>query len=78
MESFPDQVVAKDIWINQASSIHLAAKFMPHGLALLLSSLDIGNILEIKTRYFLTPLHVAAKNENSLSTRYDNYWEYIF
>ena len=66
---FSEHVVPEDIWIHEASAIHLAAKFMPSGLALLLSSLEKSQLLEIENAYQLTPLHVAARNDDSLSTR---------
>ena len=36
----PKSVVWRDNWIFDANCLHLAAKFMPHGLKLLLSNLD--------------------------------------
>ena len=36
----PASVVWRDNWIFDANCLHLAAKFMPHGLKLLLSNLD--------------------------------------
>ena len=39
-EIIPTSVVWRDNWIFDANCLHLAAKFMPHGLKLLLSNLD--------------------------------------
>ena len=36
----PKSVVWRDNWIFDANCLHLAAKFMPHGLKLLISNLD--------------------------------------
>ena len=59
------------MWIYGANSIHLAAKFMPQGLELLLSCLnDNSRVVDAKTDYECSPLHVAAANNDSLSTRY--------
>ena len=59
------------MWIYEANAIHLAAKFMPQGLELLLSSLeDNSRLIGTKSLYECAPLHVAAKNNDSLSTRY--------
>ena len=64
-------VASKDMWIYGANSIHLAAKFMPQGLELLLSCLnDQIRVVDSKTDYECSPLHVAAANNDSLSTRY--------
>ena len=59
------------MWIYGANSIHLAAKFMPQGLELLLSCLNHNSrVVDAKTDYECSPLHVAAANNDSLSTRY--------
>ena len=66
-----ESVASKDMWIYGANAIHLAAKFMPQGLELLLSSLeDNSRLIGTKSLYECAPLHVAAKNNDSLSTRY--------
>ena len=66
-----ENVTSKDMWIYGANSIHLAAKFMPKGLELLLSSLDDNSgLVDIRSEYNCTPLHVAATSNDSLSTRY--------
>ena len=70
VKRFSEHVIPEDIWIYRASAIHLAAKFMPNGLALLLSSLEKNSLLEIENMYQQRPLHVAARNDDSLSTRY--------
>ena len=62
-------VVSQDIWIFGASLIHFAAKFMPEGLELLLSSLENNKPVDTKSKHGLVPLHVAARNNDSLSTR---------
>ena len=62
---------SKDMWIYGATPIHLAAKFMPKGLELMLSSLEENNrLVDIRSQYNCTPLHVAASNSDALSTRY--------
>ena len=43
------------------------------GLELLLSSFNDDSLLELRNKRGLTPLHVAARNEDSLSTRYIAY-----
>ena len=62
-------VVSQDIWIFGASLIHFAAKFMPEGLELLLSTLENNKPVDTKSKHGLVPLHVAAGNNDSLSTR---------
>jgi hypothetical protein len=62
-------VVSQDIWIFGASLIHFAAKFMPEGLELLLSSLEKNKPVDTESKHGLVPLHVAARNNDSLSTR---------
>ena len=71
VEESVDNMASKDMWIYGANSIHLAAKFMPQGLELLLSSLDDNSgLVDIRSDYNCTPLHVAATSNDSLSTRY--------
>ena len=66
----PDDVVKQDNWIFDANCIHLAAKFMPFGLKLLLENLmDCQALINVGNHNNCTPLHLAAKNINSLSTR---------
>ena len=62
-------VVSQDIWIFGASLIHFAAKFMPEGLELLLSTFENNKPVDTKSKHGLVPLHVAARNNDSLSTR---------
>ena len=66
-------VISKDRWIFQASSLHLAAKFFPHGLKLLLSNFEhnhtLMELVSKKNQDGSTPLHLAAQNLDSLSTR---------
>ena len=69
-----EDVITKDRWIFQASSLHLAAKFFPHGLKLLLSNFEnnqpaLMELVSKKNQYGCTPLHLAAQNFDSLSTR---------
>ena len=64
-----ENVVSQDIWIFGASLIHFATKFMPEGLELLLSSLESNKPVDTKSKHGLVPLHVAARNNDSLSTR---------
>ena len=70
VQSDSKNVVSQDIWIFGASLIHFAAKFMPEGLELLLSSLENNKPVDTKSKHGLVPLHVAARNNDSLSTRY--------
>ena len=66
------QVVSEDDWIFGATCIHLAAKFMPKGLELLLSkSPDCQKLLNTKSNGMrsLAPLHVSAMNSSALNTR---------
>ena len=63
-----EMVVDQDKWILGANCIHLAAKFMPMGLNLI-STIISTNLLSTGTRFGLKPLHIAARNDNSLSTR---------
>ena len=73
IENYFGDVDSGDIWISGANSIHLAAKFMPMALELLLSSLDEANMLvNVENDYKHSPLHVAARNNDSLSTWYVN------
>ena len=65
-----DEQFSQDMWIYGATSIHLAAKFMPQGLELLLSNLENLEVLETKNDFGHTPLHVAARNNDSLCIRY--------
>ena len=67
--------ISKDFqksWMYSANSLHLAAKFNPTALHLILSSLNDNESFKEKLNelYGLTPLHVAAMNSDSLSARY--------
>ena len=68
-----ENVISRDRWIFQASSLHLAAKFFPHGLKLLLSNFEhnqtLMELVSRKNQDGSTPLHLAAQNLDSLSTR---------
>ena len=67
--SSSEKVVSQDIWIFGATLIHFAAKFMPKGLELLLSTFENNKPVDTKSKHGLVPLHVAARNNDSLSTR---------
>ena len=64
----PEMIVDQDRWILGANCIHLAAKFMPRGLKLILTKFTTSP-LNTETRLGLSPLHIAARNNDSLSTR---------
>ena len=64
----PEMVVDQDKWILGANCVHLAAKFMPMGLNLIRSKIS-ANLLNTETNFGLSPLHIAARNYDSLSTR---------
>ena len=64
----PEMIVDQDRWILGANCIHLAAKFMPRGLKLILTKFTTSP-LNTETRLGLSPLHIAARNSDSLSTR---------
>ena len=59
-------------WIDYATCYHLAAKFNPKGLHLLLTNLKAASPEKFQEIYqdgTVTPLHVAALNCNSISLR---------
>ena len=63
-------IVRQDNWIFDANCLHLAAKFMPKGLRLILENLKSPNdLINIGNHNGSTPLHIAATNITSLSTR---------
>ena len=89
------QLNEKNEWIEEANCLHLAAKYNPKGLHVILDGVDkpmpdkrktllspdLGNKRDLLTVYNekgfekgfekgLSPLHVAATNIDSLSTRY--------
>ena len=49
----PVTVVKEDRWIFDANGLHLAAKFMPQGLELLLSNLDSQAIGKLYTMWLI-------------------------
>ena len=49
----PVTVVKEDRWIFDANGLHLAAKFMPQGLELLLSTLDSQAIGKLYTMWLI-------------------------
>ena len=74
--------VEEDRWILKANCLHLAARFFPKGLQILLAHFEqkYGGTIkeggELKSLFqqarnesCLTPLHVAASIHDSLSTR---------
>ena len=69
------KIAQENLWIKEANCFHLAAKFNPTALHLMLSKLkeseDGKNVFKnlYKEKQF-SPLHVAAFNTNSLSLRY--------
>ena len=80
-----ENVDENDRWIRGANCIHLAAKFMPVGLELILISLESPMYANVKnTNYSLKkevntinnpydklfPLHIAVRNCDPISTRY--------
>jgi hypothetical protein len=64
-------VVSEENWIFGATSLHLAAKYLPTGLKKILDTSkmhqDLINNVDSDTGY--SPLHVAAMKQDSLSTR---------
>ena len=64
----PEMIIDEDRWILGANCIHLAAKFMPRGLNLILTRFSTTP-LKTETNLGLSPLHIAARNNDSLSTR---------
>ena len=65
----------EDSWILQATCLHLAAKFNPEGLHILLSHLKIDSKIKsmehVHKKGSFSPLHLAAaKVDDSRSTRY--------
>ena len=79
-----ENVDENDRWIRGANCIHLAAKFMPLGLELLLTSLESPTYANVKNANYslkkevniinnpddkLYPLHIAVRNCDSISTR---------
>ena len=61
----PALIIEQDKWILGANCIHLAAKFMPRGLNLILTKDNCST----RNTNGLSPLHIAARNDDSLSTR---------
>ena len=79
-----ENVDENDRWIRGANCIHLAAKFMPLGLELLLTSLESPTYANVKNANYslkkevniinnpddkLYPLHIAVRNCDPISTR---------
>ena len=73
----------KRLWMYEANILHLAAKFNPNGLFLILSHFkehypnqQIHQMIkDFPSMFGATPLHVAASNPDSLSTRYNlSFW----
>ena len=62
-------------WINDANCYHLAAKFNPKGLHLLLTKVkefSQESFWELYNDHNVSPLHVAALNSDSISLWYDS------
>ena len=76
-----ENVDEKDRWIRGANCIHLAAKFMPVGLELILTSLESPMYANVNNSHKeevntisnpddkLYPLHIAVRNCDPISTR---------
>lgn len=64
----------KDQWISNANCLHLAARFNPKGLQIILSHLKDKKSLIQDTHKDgqVSPLHVAATKMDSRSARFDN------
>ena len=63
----------ENYWIDNTTCYHLAAKFNPKGLHLLLTRLKAASPEEFNQLYKdgkVSPLHVAALNSSSISLRY--------
>ena len=56
-------------WIIDANCIHLAAKFTPEVLNLILSKLKSQDLINKGNHYGSTPLHLSSKNSDSFCTR---------
>ena len=61
----PALIIEQDKWILGANCIHLAAKFMPKGLNLILTKDNCSTL----NNNGLSPMHIAARNDDALSTR---------
>ena len=62
-------------WINDANCYHLAAKFNPKGLHLLLTKIkehSEESFWDLYNDNNVSPLHVAALNADSISLWYDS------
>ena len=65
-----DEVDVTERWVFQANCAHLAVKYMPAALQLLLATNTTAVLKEIPSKPFGTyPLHLAAMNNDALSTR---------
>ena len=66
----PERIIEEDSWIDGANCIHLAAKFMPIGLEILFSvSKELQRLISQPNTYGQAPLHIAARNKDTLSTK---------
>jgi len=66
----PEKVDVTERWIFQANCAHLAVKYMPTALQLLLTNNTSADLKDLKSEPFGTyPLHLAAMNNDALSTR---------
>ena len=62
-------VVKQDQWIFGANCIHLAAKFTPHALKLLLDKSRDQDLVNKENDNGSTALHISSSNSDSLCTR---------
>ena len=65
------KIAQENKWIEKANCFHLAAKFNPTGLHLMLSQLKADQVVfqKLYENGQCSPLHVAALNSDSLSLR---------
>ena len=76
-----ENLTKEDKWICKANCLHLAAKYFPEGLQIIFSYFQTKDsaemaesllgrlILQAHVNGSTSPLHVAASNPSSLSTR---------
>ena len=65
-----ERILEEDSWLDGANCIHLAAKFMPLGMELLFSvSKDLPKLISEPNKNGQAPLHIAARNKDTLSTK---------
>jgi hypothetical protein len=65
-----ERIIEEDSWLDGSNCIHLAAKFMPIGMELLFSvSKDLPKLISEPNKNGQAPLHIAARNKDTLSTK---------